>query len=243
MDAVVEVKGVDFSYDGHKVLEQINLTIQDGDFLGIMGPNGGGKTTLLKLILGLLHPQKGHIRVFGADPKHKASRIGYVPQYLSFDPKFPITALDAVLLGLLKPATKGIRFSKTDRAEALQALEATGIQDIHHQRFGDLSGGQKQRVLISRALVSNPEILLLDEPTASIDSSAQESIYSLLQELNANTTIVLVSHDLGVVTSCVEKVACVNRNLIVHDVSDLDRDSLENIYATPLRIISHDCIV
>lgn len=241
MSKVVELKDVLFSYEGHPVLENINLDILPRDFLGIMGPNGGGKTTLLKLILGLILPHRGEVFVFGSNPRKVTQKIGYVPQYTSIDPTFPITVMDVVLMGLLSATHKGVSFSKEEKQKAYHAMSVTGVVDFVHRRFGTLSLGQRQRVLISRAIVSNPSLLLLDEPTASVDNTLEGDIYSLLQEINRQVTIVLVSHDLGVISTCVNRVACVNRYLVVHPALEMDQDKMAEVYRSPVRILKHEC--
>lgn len=241
MGGAVELRDVDFSYGGHLVLKDIQLIIERGDFLGIIGPNGGGKTTLLKLILGLLAPHRGEVRVFGSPPKRATQKMGYVPQHTLFDPSFPITVMGVVLMGLLKPSHLGVWYSQKEKMAAMVAMEATGVEDLSSMHFGHLSGGQRQRALIARALVSHPDILLLDEPTASVDHQLEDDIYSLLKEINLETTILLVSHDLGVISTCVNKVACVNQRLVVHPTSQLDRERVEEIYGRPVTIIEHEC--
>lgn len=243
MERVVDLRGVEFSYGGHLVLNDIHLAVDRGDFLGIIGPNGGGKTTLLRIILGLLTPYRGEVRVFGSVPKKAAQKMGYVPQYSLFDPTFPITVIEVVLMGLLRPSHLGVWYSKKEKRAAMAAMEETGVYDLRARHFGRLSGGQRQRVLIARALVSNPLLLLLDEPTASVDHQLEEDIYSLLKEINQDITIILVSHDLGVISSCVNRVACVNQRLVVHSTTDLDRDRVEEIYGRPITIIEHECLL
>lgn len=243
MDPVVEMTAVNFSYQQHPVLENIQLTISQGDFLGVMGPNGGGKTTLLKIILGLLRPDQGKVRVFGSPPRKGSRQIGYVPQYIHFDATFPITTQGVVLMGLLGPWSLGFWFNPEEKRAAYLAMEATGVSDLALVPFGNLSGGQRQRVLLARALVSNPKLLILDEPTSSVDYHGEEEFYSLLLDLNQEATIVLVSHDLGVISTYVKKVACVNRFLVVHSAAELDREKVGAIYHSPVRILEHHCML
>lgn len=243
MNRVVELSQVSFAYGKHVVLDDINLTIKQGDYLGIVGPNGGGKTTLLKIILGFLAPHQGQVKVFGTSPKKSFVTIGYVPQYSTFDPSFPITVMGVVLMGLLKSSHMGIWFCREEKRMAYEAMEYTGIRDLAHRRFGNLSGGQRQRALISRALVSNPSLLLLDEPTASVDSTLEKDIYSLLKDLNKRVTIVLVTHDLGIISSYVQQVACVNRYLVVHSPEDLSQEMMAEVYKSPVRIVKHECML
>lgn len=243
MKKVVEINSLSFAYREHPVLQAVNFSIESGDFVGVIGPNGGGKTTLLKLILGFYQPQKGFIKVFNKKPFFSKGAVGYVPQHLFFDQHFPITALGVVLSGLLHHKFLGFAYKKGEKQEALAALAATAIADKAAEPFGKLSGGQKQRVLISRALVSKPKLLLLDEPTASIDSRAQENIFALLEKLNQTTTIVVVSHDLSIIAKAVNKVLCVNKRVIAHHIKDLNRQAIEEIYDLPVQIIKHNCII
>lgn len=242
MDQVVELCDVGFSYKRFPVLEDIQLHIYQGDFLGIIGPNGGGKTTLLKIILGLLQPDRGQVRVFGTQPGRVSQKMGYVPQHTRFDPVFPITVMGVVLMGLLSPRHLGVWYSRQEKKAAFQAMESTGVSHLSQARFGDLSGGQKQRVLLARALVSNPQLLILDEPMASIDYHCEEQLYSLLQGLNRRVTILLVSHDLGVISTCVNRVACVNRRLVLHSPRDLSKDVVEEFFHRPVPILHHRCM-
>ncbi len=241
MEEIVEIRDLHFSYQRHLVLEAINLEIEGGDFVGVVGPNGGGKTTLLRLLLGLLTPDRGTIRVFGLPPSRARNRVAYVPQYMDFDPSFPITVEEVVLMGSLQPGQLGFSYSSQDHCQALKAMEQVEVEELRLQSFGTLSGGQKQRVLFARALVSEPELLLLDEPTTSVDSSREEDLYSLLRRLNEEMTIVLVTHDLGVISSNVNRVVCLNRRLISHNPAQIDRELVEGVYSSSVRIIEHEC--
>lgn len=242
-DPVIAVHGVHFAYNSRQpVLEDVHLEVRRGDFLAVMGPNGGGKTTLLKLLLGILHPQRGLVRVLGDLPDKVSSRVGYVPQHANataIHDVFPITAQDVVLLGRLphRPWWRG--FSGPDENAVRHALERVGLWEQRGQRIGRLSGGQRQRVFIARALVNDPEILFLDEPTASVDRRFQSGFYDLLKELNASMTIIVVSHDVSVLSSYVKSVACVNRSLFYHDAAELTRDMLEAAYHCPVEVVAH----
>ena len=244
-DIVVQIKNVGFAYNGQPVLEDVNLAIRQGEFTAMIGPNGGGKTTLLKLILGLLKPETGSVRVLGRSPRKASHQIGYVPQNVHINRNFPITALDAVLMGKLAPGRNWRRQSARDRHDALKALDRMGMQPFADCRIGELSGGQRQRVLIARALVTAPRLLLLDEPTASIDSKGQMDFYNLMKELNKEMTIMVVSHDLMVISTYVKSVACVNRRVHFHDQAEITCDMIETMYphaaadVCPVELVAH----
>ncbi|HEY8392820.1 MAG TPA: ABC transporter ATP-binding protein [Capillibacterium sp.] len=216
MANVIELVNVSFAYDHRLILENINLEIAAGDFFAIVGPNGGGKTTLLRLLLGNLEPVAGEIRIFDRPPRKARRFIGYVPQQGSIDREFPVSALEVVLMGRLTPASFFSRYREEDYAAASAAMRAVGVEELASYRFGDLSGGQKQRVLIARALVAQPQLLILDEPTSSVDYEVEQEIYQLLTELNQRVTIVMVSHDLGYIASHLRKVAYLNRRLSLY---------------------------
>ncbi len=201
----IEVKNLSFNRDRTAILQEINLLVKEGEFVGIFGPNGGGKTTFLKLLLGLLKPTSGSIKIFGVSPEEARTRIGYVPQAKLFDPQFPISVLDVVLLGLLS--------KKRDPKKAKEALRKVDLLDKENRPFGTLSGGQAQRVLIARALVGEPDILLLDEPTVSIDAEAEKTIYGLLTALQGSITILMVTHDLQPILGKADKLVCIHQKL------------------------------
>ena len=244
-DLIIEIKNIWFAYNGQTVLEDVSLDIRQGDFIAMIGPNGGGKTTLLKLMLGLLRPNKGAIRVLG-DPTAKASHhIGYVSQDVHINRSFPITAIDVVLMGKLEPGKRWAKSSVQDRTDALDALERLEIVDYASSKIGELSGGQRQRVFIARALVTQPKVLLLDEPTASIDAKGQAEFYRLLKELNKDITILVVSHDLVAISTYVKSVACVNKRLHYHHQAEITGEMLEEMYpctdeeVCPVELIAH----
>jgi len=238
VDPVVEIKDLWFSFNGRPVLRNVNLSIQEKEFLALIGPNGGGKTTLLKLMLGLLEPAKGEIRVFGKPPHHASQRMGYVPQEMGMNRRFPVSALDVVLMGRLR--TRGwSRYSKQDKAVAQTAMERLGVWDLRNRRIGELSGGQRQRVFIARALVTEPEILLLDEPTANVDAKGQSDVYAMLKELNEKITVVVVSHDAMVLSAYIKSVACVNRHVHFHNDAEITAEMLEMAYSCPVDLIAH----
>lgn len=236
---VVDVRGVHFAYNVQPVLEDVHLQVRRGDFLAVLGPNGGGKTTLLKLLLGILRPNRGTISVLGVPPGLSARRVGYVPQHTNNHEFFPVTAAEVVRLGRLphRPWWRG--FSPKDQDLTRQALERVGMWEYGSRRIERLSGGQRQRVLIARALVNEPEILFLDEPTASVDSRFQTDFYNLLKELNASMTIIVVSHDLSVLSSHAKSVACVSRTLYYHDAAELTQTMLEAAYHCPVELVAH----
>ena len=243
MQPVIVLDRVGFRYDELPVLEDICLTVRQKDFLGIVGPNGSGKSTLLKLILGLLSPQQGRIEVFGADPVDSRLRIGYVPQFATFDRNFPITVLDTVLQGRLgiSPALFGYR--RADREGARRALAEVDILELQQRSLTALSGGQLQRVLIARALACRPEVLILDEPTAHIDPRVEEGVFELLKRLNERMTVIVVSHDVGFITRYITRVACLNRRLVCHPATELTGKMIEELYGGPLKLVRHDTVI
>jgi len=239
MGSVIKLDDVSFSYNRIPVVENISLSIREEEFLGIIGPNAGGKSTLLKLILGLLQPDKGKVTVMGISPLYGRSRIGYVPQYPTFSRDFPISVIEAVLMGRLGNTRWYGRYLKQDKEIALQAMVAVEIADIQQQSVGSLSGGQLQRVLIARALACQPEILILDEPTASIDVRVEEDIFGLLKQYNDHMTIIVVSHDIGFISGYVDRVACLNQTLVCHSTEEISGKTIEELYGAPVRMIRH----
>jgi len=244
---VIEVRDLTFSYGAAPVLERIWLEVPDGELLGIVGPNAGGKSTLLKLILGLLEPQSGSVHVLGRRPHESRRLLGYVPQYPSFPRDFPITVEQAVLQGRLgwrqRPGwlaalTPG-RYTRTDRVAARQSLEEVEADDLVQRQIGSLSGGQLQRVLLARALVGEPRILILDEPTANIDQRMEGEIFDLLKRLNARMTILVVSHDVAFISSYVKRVACINRTLVCHRTDAIDGRVIQELYGEKVRMVAH----
>lgn len=235
---VVEFQKVDFSYDGPLVLENATFSIGRGEFVSIIGPNGGGKTTLLKLILGLLKPKRGEIRLFDALPQSNRSRIGYTPQFLAVDFSFPLSVLDVVLMGRIR--AKRLWYTKEDRAAALDALRVMQLERYADAPFRTLSGGQRQRILIARAICGQPEILLLDEPTNNIDRSSERILSDILADLNRTMTIIMVSHDIGFVSRCVQNVICVNKTVETHSTSELGSGTIHDLYhQSDLRFVRH----
>lgn len=238
-ERALEIRNLSSGYEGESVIKDINLEIFHGDFFGLIGPNGGGKSTLLKTILGLLQPYKGTIRIYGKEPEKGRKYIGYVPQYSSFDKDFPITVKNVVMMG--RRGKKGLKpfYSKMDLKAVKDSLEKVEMLDHINTHISALSGGQKQRVFLARALTTEPRILLLDEPTASVDSKIEESIYKLLTELNRDITIVLVTHDIGIISSHVTTVACLNRHLFSNNDNTITAEMMEEAYQCPVDLIAH----
>jgi zinc transport system ATP-binding protein len=236
----IEIEDLDFRFNGGpRVLEQVNLRIAEGDFASVIGPNGGGKTTLIKLVLGLLTPSAGRIKVFGTTPLKARPRIGYMPQHATMDPRFPVRALDVVMMGRLGRGLTVGSYSAADRRAALDALAQAGLQEVGATPFSDLSGGQRQRVLLARALVIDPDMLVLDEPASGLDQKVEKDFFDLLKDLNQHLTVVLVSHDLGFVATFVRTVVCVHRRVDVHPTSELDGRRVSEIYGGDVRMVHH----
>jgi zinc transport system ATP-binding protein len=238
-EPIILAKNLAFAYDRIPVLEDVNLSVNAHDSICIVGPNGGGKTTLLKLILGLLKPDRGEIRVFGGSPADARLRIGYVPQYAHYDPHFPVTVLDVVLLGRLGRRFGG-PYTAADKQGALAALAEMRMTDLAGQLFAAISGGQRQRVLIARALACDAEILILDEPTANIDAQTEINLFEILSELNKQMTIMLVTHDVGFAAKFFKSIACVNRQVIMHPTSELTGELIQDLYGGDMCMIRHD---
>jgi zinc transport system ATP-binding protein len=220
MKRVIEITQLGFAYANDIILEDVNLSVEERDFLAIIGPNGGGKSTLLKLILGLLKPRIGSITIYGKAPAKALSQIGYVPQNTNVNTDFPIKVIEVVLMGHVGGKRPLWGYGEDEVSCAMGALREVGMESYAHRKIGDLSGGQRQRVMIARALCAHPQILLLDEPTASIDIQGQKEIYELLKKLNATMTIIVVSHDISVILGYATKAAHINRRLSYHDISD-----------------------
>lgn len=236
---VVSLSDVTFSYGGPPALEDVNVSVHQREAVCIVGPNGGGKTTLVKLILGLLRPQRGQVSVFGQPPHLARLRIGYMPQHVQYDPLFPATVMDIVLMGRLGQSLSGWP-GRADRQAAVDALAQVDMGEFRRRPFAALSGGQRQRVLIARALCGNPELLLLDEPTSNVDSLVEARLLDLLRDLNRQMTIVMVSHDLGFVSGLVETAICVNRRVVVHPTSEMTGAAINDIYGGEVRRVRHN---
>lgn len=246
-EPVISLRDVTFSYGGEPVLEDVNLSVGDREAVCVVGPNGGGKTTLVKLILGLLTPERGEIRVFGLPPHRARLRVGYMPQHVQHDPQFPVTAMDIVMMGRLGQegdasflgGLTGWR-GRVDRLAAINAMDRVGMAEFKRRPFASLSGGQRQRVLIARALCCNPDLLLLDEPTSNVDTLIEGQLLDLLRELNQRMTILMVSHDLGFVSELVERVICVNRRVVIHPTSEMTGNAIRDIYGGEVRRVHHN---
>lgn len=227
-------------YGETPALSGVSLTVNEGEYLGIIGPNGGGKTTLLKSILGLVQPMSGQIDIYGNRPGKTEKLIGYVPQITALDKKFPITVQQVVLTGRLDSKFSLFhRYRRSDVEKVDELLHQVGIDKLKERMISDLSGGEFQKMLIARALAVEPKILLLDEPTASVDASSRDQIFALLSRLNPGMTIVLVTHDLLAVSSHVTTLACINEHLVYHGDTEINEKVVEKLYGCPVDIIAH----
>ncbi|SDH48820.1 zinc transport system ATP-binding protein [Alteribacillus persepolensis] len=245
-DTVVQIDDVSFRYGSQMVLENISLSIKKGSFLGLVGPNGSGKSTLVKILLGLLKPTHGRVQVFDAPvAKFKSwEKIGYVSQKAnSFNAGFPVTVFEVVSMGLYGKVGLLKFLSRKHKKQIFESLERVGMSEYSSRNIGELSGGQQQRVFIARALVSNPDLLILDEPTVGVDTASVQQFYSLLSQLNRekNITLLLVTHDVGVMTKYVSDVACLNKTLHFHGTSqDFENSDLSSLYGHDVQVITHD---
>ena len=233
----VEVSNVSKNFNKLSVLHNINLDINEKDLMAIIGPNGGGKSTLLKIIMGILTPDTGEVKVLGMEPKKARKSMGYLPQHVSFDPDFPINVFETVLSGRYHGLFKG--YTEDDEKAVEKALKEVDIYKLRDRQISEISGGQMQRVFIARSIVKEPKLLLMDEPMASIDPEMQNSFYELISRLKHDMTIVLISHDVGAVSSHVDKIACLNRELFYHGPVEGSAKGLEEVYKCPLELISH----
>jgi zinc transport system ATP-binding protein len=242
----VEVSGLSVSIKGKEILKNVNFSLEEGLFLGIVGPNGGGKTTLVRTILGLLKPTSGTVRVFGREPESipgRNSALGYLPQHQNIDPNFPATSLDITLMGRYKSAGFLRWPGRKDREIALRCLATMGVEDLKDIHYSQLSGGQQQRVSIARALAGGPKMLVLDEPSTGIDVVGQEDFYHLLKGLQKKMglTILMVSHDIGTVTTYVDEISCLNINLYYHGnpLGALNEKVLASLYGKNVDLLMH----
>ncbi len=238
-EPVIRLKDVTFSYDGPPVLEKVNLSITERDLVCVIGPNGGGKSTLLKIMLGLVEPSTGTVEVCGQSPEKTRKQIGYMPQHAHLDPRFPVTVFDVVLMGRLGRGRSWGPYPRADKSAALEALGEVGLADLKNRALFSLSGGQRQRVLIARALACSPRILLLDEPMASLDPTVQEDLHKLLRKLNERLTVVMVSHDLGFVSLFFRTVVCVNHTVHTHSSHELTEKQVADMYGRAVRLLHH----
>lgn len=241
VETAIEMEDVSVRLGNKTVLKDVSVSLDEGTFLGIIGPNGGGKTTFLKVLLGLITPEEGEVRIYEKPPSKISYEVGYVPQYSKFDAQFPISVWDVVLMGRVGELGWKPFYSRKDKKIAKRCLKLVNMEDYSNRQISELSGGQQQRVLIARALATEPDILLLDEPTASVDEKIQTSIYELLKKLNENRnmTIILVSHDIGVISSYVNEVACLNKYFIYHGSDELTSEMVEATYECPVDLVAH----
>lgn len=235
MSEIIEIKNASVGYQADVVLQNINLSIYDKDYIGVIGPNGGGKTTLVKLILGLLKPMQGEV-IYNFP--ENGNRIGYLPQVSQTDRSFPISVKEVVLSGLLSGKTGKGRFTREDKTLALEILDMMGILLLKNKSIGALSGGQMQRAFLGRAIISEPRLLILDEPNTFVDNKFEHDLYQLLDTLNDRMAIMMVSHDVGTITSHVKTIACVNRNMHYHKSNIITQSQL-TAYNCPIQLITH----
>lgn len=234
---IIQLSHVNVSYGSKQVLTDINLTINDHDFLGVIGPNGGGKTTLVKTILGLKNISSGQISYFKNGQPVEQIATGYLPQYNQIDTKFPISVEEVVLSGIKKKLWQ--RYNPSDRTLAAQMLERMGLEDVVSRPIGTLSGGQIQRALLGRAIISKPDVVILDEPNTYIDKHFEGQLYRLLEDINKDSAIILVSHDIGAVLQNVRTIACVSETLDFHPDTELPEGWLESHFDCPIDLIGH----
>lgn len=236
----VDIKNLYVSYGQIKALSGVNLEVKSGEYLGIIGPNGGGKSTLIKALLGLVPISNGSVLLFGNSPQKNRRYAGYVPQITAVDKHFPISVYEVVLSGCLQPRIKLFaKFAQKDKELAYKLLEKVGLSDLAERQVSQLSGGEFQKMLIARALAAKPKLLVLDEPTASVDAVSRNQIFSLLEELNKEMTIILVTHDLLAVSSQVTKLACLNRTLVYHGEPEINENIVNSLYGCPVDLIAH----
>lgn len=231
---------VHFAYDGGEIIRDATFAVNEREFASVVGPNGSGKSTLVKLLLGLIKPTAGEVRVFGSKPALVLPRIGYLPQRADLDPKFPATVMDVVLMGRARKGNFLGPYPKRDREAALHALDLVGLPEVRRRPFADLSGGQRQRILIARALSTEPDLLVMDEPTAGLDAWAEANLYGLLEDLNRTKTIIIVSHDIGIVSKKVDSVICVSCDVKIHPTSELTGEMINRLYGGDMKMVRHD---
>lgn len=239
MEKLIEIDKITAAYGNKVVLKDISLTVWKDDFLGIIGPNGGGKTTLLKVILGLLKPVSGAIRFYREDVEVSSLRIGYLPQLNNIDRKFPITVWEVVASGLASEKPRFRSYTEAQKERIHEVIGQMGLEDLYIRSIAELSGGQLQRVLLGRSIVSRPQLLILDEPNSYVDKRFESRFYELLEEINKESAIILVSHDIGTVLAMVKNIACVNETLHYHPGVDVSEEWLGEKYACPIELIGH----
>lgn len=240
METAIHIENLTVYYGETPAIKNVCMDVNQGEFLGIIGPNGGGKSTLLKAVLGLTPITSGKIQIYGKKLNKNRASVGYVPQFATMDRRFPISALEVVLTGGIKPGVSPfMKYSNADKEISYEQLKRVGIERLANRQISALSGGEFQRLLIARALTINPEILLLDEPTASVDASSRDQIYDLLEALNKKMTIVLVTHDLLAISSKVRRLACLNGSLVYHGEPELNEHIVNELYGCPVDLIAH----
>jgi zinc transport system ATP-binding protein len=238
MGTIVELQNISASYEDEIILKDVNFVVNENDFIGVIGPNGGGKTTLVKVIIGLIKPITGKV-IYHHDTANESRRhIGYLPQVSHTDRNFPITVLNVVLSGLARRSKLVNHFSRSQSAKALEMLDSMGIGELAEKNIGELSGGQLQRVFLCRAIVSDPKLLILDEPNTFVDNKFESDLYKTLKELNKKMAVMIVSHDVGTITYFVKTIACVNRELHYHESNIISQEQLA-AYNCPIQIIAH----
>lgn len=238
-NTIIKIENLSAGYEKKTVLHNINLEISEKDFLGIIGPNGGGKTTLMKVILGLLEPTEGKITYYDNGTPTERLEIGYLPQYNSIDKKFPISVYEVILSGLNRQKNLFRRFTKEHHERVKETISMMGLEGMENKPIGQLSGGQMQRALLGRAIVSDPKAIILDEPNTYIDKRFEARLYSLLEEINKERTIILVSHDIGSVLQNVKSIACVNGTLDYHPQSEVSAEWIEEKLQCPIELLGH----
>ena len=238
MGKILELIDISATYGEEIILKDVNLTINSNDFIGIIGPNGGGKTTLVKLMVGLLKPVKGQIIMHKANGRDIKNQIGYLPQISRFDKRFPISVIDVVLSGLASDKAVFKRYTRADKDKAVELLARMGISDLYSRPIGELSGGQMQRVFLCRAIITSPSLLILDEPNTFVDSKFEADLYDILLELNKTMAIIVVTHDIGTISYYVKTIACVNKYLNYHPSNIITEKQLA-AYGCPIQIITH----
>lgn len=239
MNTVIQLDSIDAGYGNKIALRDINLRVYENDFLGIIGPNGGGKTTLIKVILGLLQPLSGDIRFYRNEEEVRELKMGYLPQYSSIDKNFPISVYDVILSGLSKQKPLIGGFSRKQHVQVREVIYRMGLEGLEYRPIGQLSGGQLQRSLLGRAVVSAPDVVILDEPSTYIDKRFEAKLYALLEEMNKERAIILVSHDIGTVLQNVKSIACVNETLDYHSDSEVSPEWLEEHFGCPIELLGH----
>ncbi len=237
-EIILKTENLKAGYGHDIILPNINIEIKQDDFIAVIGPNGGGKTTLLKTILGLLSPLGGKVRYFENGKEVKQLKIGYLPQYHSVDKQFPITVFDVIHSGFIHTNLFNFRLKKSEKKAIYEVAEKLGVETYLNSPIGNLSGGQLQKVFLGRAIIDNPRLLVLDEPNTYVDSQFESELYKLLKELNNDMAILMVSHDLGTVFSNVKSIACVNRNYVYHPTNELNQEIIDT-YNCPIDVVTH----